>query len=129
MSSSEKLRILGFIRDDGGIDYSAAVEFLKIVFQDEYLKHLTLESVSREFRDELRKMFDMSFSGVKLSWSSVFSILRIFMRIRRVVAKYDMPLYTNLFKIHSELYKMNIREAVEEAVKIMVSTIILRLIT
>ncbi len=50
------------------------------------------------------------------------------MRIHRGIAKYNMPLYTNLFKIHSELYKINIKEALEEAVKIAVSIITLRLI-
>ncbi len=58
-----------------------------------------------------------------------FSVLRTFMRIHRGVAKYNMPLYTNLFKIHNELYKMNIKEALEEAIKIVVSIIILTLIT
>ena len=42
---------------------------------------------------------------------------------------FNMPLYTNLFKIHNELYRMNIKEALEEAIKIAVSIIILRLIT
>ena len=56
------------------------------------------------------------------------TILRVFMRIHRGVAKYNMPLYTNLFRIHSMLYNMNMKEAIEEAMKIAVSTMILRLI-
>lgn len=34
LSAGEKLRVLGFIKDDGSIDYSTAVEFSKVVFQD-----------------------------------------------------------------------------------------------
>ena len=59
---------------------------------------------------------------------SEFSVLKVFMRIYRGVSKYNMPLYTNLFKIHSMLYRIDIKEMLEEAMKIAVSIIILRLI-
>ena len=47
LSSSEKLRILRFIKDDGSIDYSAAVEFLK---------NLGLEFMVCEYREELKRI-------------------------------------------------------------------------
>ncbi len=141
----DKVPVFALIQRDGDRMFTAAkdateetvkklaetcIEPGTTIYTDEYLSYKILDRIGYRHKYVNHSKREYAHGDVHINTcESDFSVLRVFMRIRRVVAKYDMPLYTNLFKIHSELYKMNIREAVEEAVKIMVSTIILRLIT
>jgi len=99
----EKLKVLGFIREDGSIDYSMAVEFLKIAFQDEYLRSLILDFVVKEYREDLKKMLGISLSAVEFRWSPSFEEFLMHRKRRRKVSSMEtVNYYRGLFMRHLE---------------------------
>ncbi len=66
VATGERLRALGILRDDGGVDYGLALEVLALAKRDEYLKNAILRFVVQEFREDLRKMLGISLAGIKL---------------------------------------------------------------
>ncbi|MEM1609146.1 MAG: integrase, partial [Ignisphaera sp.] len=85
VSAGERLRALGIVKEDGSIDYSLALEFVKLILRDEYLKNLVLRFVVQEFKEDIRKMLGVSFAGIKLEWSEDFENFLVERKKRRKV--------------------------------------------
>ncbi|MEM1664534.1 MAG: integrase, partial [Zestosphaera sp.] len=64
VSAKNRLRSLGIVRDNGTVDYSLVLEILSIARSDEYLKNAVLRFVVQEFREDIRKMLGISFTGI-----------------------------------------------------------------
>jgi len=98
VGARQKLRAMGIVRDDGSVDYSLALEILAIAKGDEYLKNAILSFVVKEFRDDLRRMLDISLAGVKLEWSDDFeTFLRERKKRRKVKDPETIKYYKGLF--------------------------------
>ena len=103
LGARRALEALGVVRPDGTINYSVAVEILRLAANDEYLKHLILRFVVDNYREDLRKMLGVSFAGVKLEWSDDFeSFLAERKKRRRVRDPETLKYYRNLFKKYLE---------------------------
>ncbi|MEM0310631.1 MAG: integrase [Ignisphaera sp.] len=103
VSAGERLRALGIVKEDGSIDYSLALEFVKLILRDEYLKNLVLRFVVQEFKEDIRKMLGVSFAGIKLEWSEDFeNFLSERKKRRKVRDPETINYYRNLFKKHLE---------------------------
>ncbi|MEM4452166.1 MAG: integrase [Thermosphaera sp.] len=103
VSAGERLRALGIVKEDGSIDYSLALEFVKLILRDEYLKNLVLRFVVQEFKEDIRKMLGVSFAGIKLEWSEDFENFLVERKKRRKVRDPEtINYYRNLFKKHLE---------------------------
>ncbi|KSW12286.1 hypothetical protein CF15_05930 [Pyrodictium occultum] len=61
---------LGLVGEDGSVDYGLALKITAPASRDEYLKRAILSFAVREFRDGLRRMPGLSFSGVTLRWDA-----------------------------------------------------------
>ncbi|MEM4976916.1 MAG: integrase, partial [Desulfurococcaceae archaeon] len=97
------LRSLGIMRDDGTVDYSLVLEILSIARSDEYLKNAVLRFVIQEFREDIRKMLGISFTGIKLEWSEDFEKFLVERKKRRKVKDPEtVKYYRNLFKRYLE---------------------------
>lgn len=103
VSAREKLRAIGVLRNDGTIDYSLALEILAIAKDDEYLKNAILHFVVREFRESLKKMLGISFSGIKLRWDDGFErFLTERKKRKRIRDPETLRYYHNIFKRYLE---------------------------
>ncbi|MEM1842696.1 MAG: integrase [Ignisphaera sp.] len=101
--AKNRLRSLGIMRDDGTIDYSLVLEILSIARSDEYLKNAILRFVVQEFREDIRKMLGISFTGIRLEWSEDFENFLVERKKRRKVRDPEtINYYRNLFKKHLE---------------------------
>ncbi len=99
VAASDRLRALGILGEDGGIDYGLALEVLALAKNDEYLKNAILRFVAQEFREDLKKMLGLSLAGVKLEWSEDFEhYLRERKKRRKVLTEEQLRKYRNLFK-------------------------------
>ena len=47
------------------MDYGLVLKILAIAAKDEYLKNAILRFVVENFREDLRKMLDISFAGIR----------------------------------------------------------------
>ncbi|MEM2288179.1 MAG: integrase [Sulfolobales archaeon] len=103
VSAKNRLRSLGIMRDDGTVDYSLVLEILSIARSDEYLKNAVLRFVIQEFREDIRKMLGISFTGIKLEWSEDFENFLVERKKRRKVKDPEtVKYYRNLFKRYLE---------------------------
>ncbi|MEM2195948.1 MAG: integrase, partial [Sulfolobales archaeon] len=103
VSAKNRLRSLGIVRDDGTVDYSLVLEILSIARSDEYLKNAVLKFVVQEFREDIRKMLGISFTGIKLEWSEDFENFLVERKKRRKVRDPEtVKYYRNLFKRYLE---------------------------
>ncbi|MEM4488517.1 MAG: integrase, partial [Desulfurococcaceae archaeon] len=103
VSAKNRLRSLGIMRDDGTVDYSLVLEILSIARSDEYLKNAVLRFVIQEFREDIRKMLGISFTGIKLEWSEDFENFLVERKKRRKVRDPEtVKYYRNLFKRYLE---------------------------
>jgi len=103
VSAKNRLRSLGIVRDDGTVDYSLVLEILSIARSDEYLKNAVLRFVIQEFREDIRKMLGISFTGIKLEWSEDFENFLVERKKRRKVRDPEtVKYYRNLFKRYLE---------------------------
>ena len=117
LSSGEKLRALGFITDEGRIDYKMAVEFIKYIFQDEYLKQLILELVVNEFREELKKLLGIKMQNVEFKWDEDFEYFLTHLKRKRKITSVDtLRYYRNLFRKHLEGKRLTI-DLIDEVIK------------
>ncbi|MEM4561811.1 MAG: integrase, partial [Desulfurococcaceae archaeon] len=70
---------------------------------DEYLKNAVLRFVIQEFREDVRKMLGISFTGIKLEWSEDFENFLVERKKRRKVRDPEtVKYYRNLFKRYLE---------------------------
>ncbi len=103
VSAKNRLRSLGIMRDDGTVDYSLVLEILSIARSDEYLKNAVLRFVVQEFKEDIRKMLGISFTGIKLEWSEDFENFLVERKKRRKVRDPEtVKYYRNLFKRYLE---------------------------
>ncbi len=117
VAARDRLRALGILRDDGTIDYSLALEILALAKDDEYLKNAILRFVVQEFREDLRRMLGVSFSGVVLRWDHGFEeFLRERKKRKKVTDPETLAYYRSLFEKHLEGKVLS-----EELVKYVVS--------
>ncbi|MHC1628064.1 MAG: integrase [Candidatus Nezhaarchaeales archaeon] len=98
VSARSRLRALGILRDDGTVDYSLALEILAIAKDDEYLKNAI-----QNFREDLRKMLGISFTGTLLRWDEGFEHFLVERKKRRKVRDPEtLKYYKSLFMKHLE---------------------------
>ena len=117
LSGGEKLKILGFIREDGSIDYSLATQFIKAMFRDEYLKQLILKLVVNEYRSELKKLLGLSFEDVEFHWDDEFEyFLTNLKRRRKVSTPETLNYYKSIFEKFLEGRRLSER-LVDEVVR------------
>ena len=103
VSAKNRLRALGILRDDGSVDYGLALEVLALAKNDEYLKNAVLRFVVQEFREDLKKMLGMSFSGTVLRWDDGFERFLMERKKKRKVRDPEtLKYYKNLFKKYLE---------------------------
>ncbi|MEM4800408.1 MAG: hypothetical protein QXO61_03755, partial [Acidilobaceae archaeon] len=72
VSVGSRLRSLGLLKDDGTVDYGLVLEIVSMARNDEYLKNAILRFVVQEFREDLRRMLGLSFTGVVFKWTNEF---------------------------------------------------------
>jgi len=102
LEARKVLEAAGLVRD-GYIDYPLALEVVKLILRDEYLKNLVLRYVVDTYREDLRKLLGMSFAGIKLEWSEDFeNFLSERKKRRKVRDPETISYYRNLFKKHLE---------------------------
>ena len=103
VSSREKLRALGILREDRTIDYSLALEILAIAKDDEYLKNALLRFVVQEFREDLKNMLRISFAGITLRWDEDFEHFLMERKKRKKVRDPEtIKYYRSIFKKYLE---------------------------
>ena len=103
VSDWDKLRALGVVREDGIVDYGLALKILALAARNEYLKNAILQFVVREFREDLKKMLEISFVGIKLEWSEDFERSLVERKKRRKVRDPEtLKYYRNLFMKYLE---------------------------
>ncbi len=102
-STEEKLRALGILGDDGAVDYAIVLEILGVAAQDPYLRQLILRFTVENFREDLRRMLGISFTGIKMKWTSDFEYFLMERKKRRKVKDPEtIRYYRNLFKKYLE---------------------------
>jgi len=98
VSGWDKLKALGIIKEDGVVDYGLVLRILAIASKDEYLKNAILRFVVENFREDLRKMLGISFTGIKLEWSEDFERFLMERKKRRKVKDIEtLNYYKSLF--------------------------------
>jgi len=98
VSSWDKLKALGIIKENGAVDYGLVLSILAMAARDEYLKNAILQFVVREFREDLRKMLGISFAGIKLEWSEDFEEFLMERKRRKKVKDVEtLNYYKSLF--------------------------------
>ena len=98
-----RLRALGILRDDGSVDYGLALEILALASRDEYLKQAILRFVVDNFREDLRKMLNVSLARVEFRWTEDFErYLREHKKGKKVSTDETIQYYRNLFKEYLE---------------------------
>ncbi len=103
VTARERLKSLGVLRDDGTIDYSLALEILAVARDDEYLKNAVLRFVVQEFKDDLKRMLGISFTGIRLVWTDDFEHFLVERKKRRKVRDPEtLKYYRSLFEKYLE---------------------------
>ncbi|MEM0285023.1 MAG: integrase [Sulfolobales archaeon] len=117
LGAYRRLKVAGVIRDDGTVDYSAALEVLRAASYDEYLKQLVIRFVVENFREDVKKAVGVVPARVGLEWDEGFErFLREHKRRRKVSTDETVRYYRSLFKRYLEG-----RELSEELVDYVVS--------
>ncbi|MEM4846850.1 MAG: integrase [Thermosphaera sp.] len=102
LEARKVLETAGLVRD-GYIDYTLALEVVKLILRDEYLKNLVLRYVVDTYREDLRKLLGITFAGIKLEWSEDFENFLSERKKRRKVRDLEtISYYRNLFKKYLE---------------------------
>ena len=103
VGAAKKLVAAGVLREDGTVDYAAALEVLALAARDEYLRQAVLKFTVENFREDLRRMLGLSLAHVVFRWEPGFEeFLRERKKRRRVVDPGTIAYYRNLFKKHLE---------------------------
>ncbi|ADM28749.1 integrase protein [Ignisphaera aggregans DSM 17230] len=98
ISGWDKLKAFGIIREDGVVDYGLVLKILAIAAKDEYLKNAILRFVVENFREDLKKMLGISFTGIKLEWCEDFENFLMERKKRRKVKDVEtLNYYKSLF--------------------------------
>jgi len=98
VSSWDKLKAFGIIREDGVVDYGLVLRILAVAAKDEYLKNAILRFVVENFREDLKKMLGISFTGIKLEWCEDFENFLMERKKRRKVKDVEtLNYYKSLF--------------------------------
>ncbi|MEM4486186.1 MAG: hypothetical protein QW116_02955 [Zestosphaera sp.] len=61
------MRLAGVYRDDGTLNYSAALQIISLASRDEYLKQALLRFTIENFKEDLRKMPGVAMCGTTLT--------------------------------------------------------------
>ncbi|MEM4831882.1 MAG: hypothetical protein QW740_05585 [Sulfolobales archaeon] len=72
LSAGSRLRSLGILKYGGTVDYSLILKIVSMVGSNKYLKNAIQRFVVQEFKEDTRKMLEISFTGIKLEWSEDF---------------------------------------------------------
>ncbi|MEM1703006.1 MAG: hypothetical protein QXQ31_03005 [Zestosphaera sp.] len=103
LGAYRRLKVAGVIRDDGTVDYSAALEVLRAASYDEYLKQLVIRFVVENFREDVKKAVGVVPARVVLEWDEGFErFLREHKRRRKVSTDETVRYYRSLFKRYLE---------------------------
>ncbi len=102
VGAKDRLRALGIVREDGSIDYGLTLEILALASQDEYLKQAILHFVMDNFREDLRRMFNVSLARIEFHWSEDFERYLRDKKGRKVSTEEMINYYRNLFKEYLE---------------------------
>ncbi|MEM0196728.1 MAG: hypothetical protein QXK66_03750, partial [Sulfolobales archaeon] len=103
LGAYRRLKVAGVIRDDGTVDYSAALEVLRAASYDEYLKQLVIRFVVENFREDVKKAVGVVPARVGLEWDEGFErFLREHKRRRKVSTDETVRYYRSLFKRYLE---------------------------
>ncbi|MEM1681226.1 MAG: hypothetical protein QXQ86_00585 [Sulfolobales archaeon] len=98
LEARKVLEAAGLVRD-GYIDYPLALEVVKLILRDEYLRNLVLRHVVDTYREYLRKLLGLNFVGIKLEWSEDFENFLSEKKKRRGVRDPEtVKYYRSLFK-------------------------------
>ncbi|MEM2261625.1 MAG: integrase [candidate division WOR-3 bacterium] len=103
VSGFDRLKALGIIKEDGSVDYPLILQAIALASRDEYLKHALLKFVVSNFKEDLRKMLDVSYAGLKMHWDKGFEEFLVTRKKRRQIKDPEtMAYYRNLFMKHLE---------------------------
>ncbi|MCC6014473.1 MAG: integrase [Desulfurococcaceae archaeon] len=103
VGAAKKLMAAGILREDGTVDYAAALELLALAARDEYLKQALLRFTVENFREDLRRMLSLSLAHVVFRWEPGFEeFLRERKKRRRVTDPETIAYYRNLFRRYLE---------------------------
>ena len=103
VGAAKKLVAAGVLREDGTVDYAAALEVLALAARDEYLKQALLKFTVENFREDLRKMLGTSLAYVAFKWETSFEeFLRERKKRRKVASEGTVAYYRSLFKRYLE---------------------------
>jgi len=103
VGAAKKLMAAGILREDGTVDYAAALEVLALASRDEYLKQALLRFVVQNFREDLRRALGLGLAHVVFKWEPGFEeFLRERKRRRKVVDPNTIAYYRSLFSKHLE---------------------------
>ncbi|MCD6300614.1 MAG: integrase [Staphylothermus sp.] len=118
VSELDRLKACGIISDDEKvIDISAVSRLLALASRDKLLKNMILRFVMENFSEELNKMRDLYYSGIKLVWSDDFeTFLRERKEGRKVTTDDMIRKYRSCFKKYLEGKTLS-RELVEQVAR------------
>jgi len=112
LSGGERLKAMGFLREDGSLDYSLVLEVVKYALGDDYLRQVILHAVAKEFPDDLKRLLGVGFAGIVLTWDDDFEyFLRYRKRYRRISDEGTIKYYRNLFMKYLEGRELNTKLA------------------
>jgi len=110
LSSGESLKVLGFIYENGSVNYKLAAEFIKHAVRDEYLRNFMIDLIVQEYREELKKALGVSFENIVFKWDSDFEyFLRNIKRRRRISSMSMMSYYKSIFMRYLEGRRLNVK--------------------
>jgi len=110
LSAGESLKTLGFINENGSVNYKLAVEFMKHMFRDEYLRNMILDIVVKEYRSELKKLLGISFENIVFEWDEDFEyFLKNLKRRRKISSMSMLSYYKSIFMKYLEGRRLNVK--------------------
>ena len=77
LGAAKKLMAAGILREDGTVDYAAALEVLALASRDEYLKQAVLRFAVENFREDLRRMLGLGLAHVVFRWEQGFEEVEV----------------------------------------------------
>ncbi|MEM1831979.1 MAG: hypothetical protein QXJ97_10675, partial [Desulfurococcaceae archaeon] len=99
VSVGSRLRSLALLKDDGTVDYGLVLEIVSMARNDECLKNAILRFVVQEFREDLRRMLGLSFTGVVFKWTNEFETFKSQVKKRRRVLDPETSAYIREAKL------------------------------
>ncbi len=110
LSAGESLKTLGFIHEDGSIDYKLAAEFVRHAVRDDYLRSFIIDVIVREYRDELKKTLGLSFENIVFKWDEDLEyFLKNVKRRRKIATERTLKYYKSIFEKNLEGRRLNVK--------------------